>query len=221
MKLWELNELPNLPKMKLAVVGHVEWVTFLSVDKLPKPGIIGHAQESLEAPAGGGAVAAVQLSRIIDNQIHFFTALGKDELGKKSFEQLSNLGLKMCVAWRDKPTRKGISLVDNEGDRAITVIGERLQPSAKDPLPWNDLNDFDGVFVTATDVSSMKHCRKARVMTATPRLGLKKIQSSGLILDALIGSGLDPDERVNNDELDPLPHLIIKTEGKIFQLNPE
>ena len=39
-------------------------------------------------------------------------------------------------AWRDQPSRRGLSLVDHTGDRAITVIGERLTPTAEDSLPW-------------------------------------------------------------------------------------
>ena len=37
--------------MRLAVVGHVEWVEFARVERVPKPGEIAHA---LEAYAGGG-----------------------------------------------------------------------------------------------------------------------------------------------------------------------
>ena len=39
MNLLEPQDLPDLPKLKLAVVGHVEWVTFLSTDQLPQPGV--------------------------------------------------------------------------------------------------------------------------------------------------------------------------------------
>ncbi|MED5469986.1 MAG: ribokinase, partial [Cyanobacteriota bacterium] len=59
MNLLEPQDLPDLPKLKLAVVGHVEWVTFLSTDQLPQPGVISHAGHSFEEPAGGGAVVAV------------------------------------------------------------------------------------------------------------------------------------------------------------------
>ena len=49
------------------------------------------------------------------------------------------MGIKLHVAWRDKPTRRGFSLIDSQGERAITVIGERLAPTHKDNLEWNIL----------------------------------------------------------------------------------
>jgi ribokinase len=45
--------------MKLAVVGHVEWIEFLRVESVPRPGDIVGARETWEEPAGGGGVAAV------------------------------------------------------------------------------------------------------------------------------------------------------------------
>ncbi len=118
--------------LNFAVVGHVEWINFLKVDQLPKPGVISHSEKSLEYPAGGGSIIAKILSDLTLNQIHFFTSLGNDDYGDKCFKILSNMGIKMHVAWRDKPTRRGFSLIDSQGERAITVIGERLAPTHKD-----------------------------------------------------------------------------------------
>ena len=42
--------------LNFAVVGHIEWINFLRVDKLPKPGIISHSKKSIEYPAGGGSI---------------------------------------------------------------------------------------------------------------------------------------------------------------------
>ena len=66
--------------MKIAVVGHVEWVEFARVEHVPKPGEIVHASETWEEAAGGGAVAAVQLARL-GAETTLFTVLGNDELG--------------------------------------------------------------------------------------------------------------------------------------------
>ena len=66
--------------LNFAVVGHVEWMNFLRVDQLPKPGFISHSEKSLEYPAGGGAIIAKILSDLTLNQIHFFTSLGNDDL---------------------------------------------------------------------------------------------------------------------------------------------
>lgn len=213
MRLWPRDSLPPLPPLRLAVVGHVEVVSFLAVDQLPAAGLIGHASAFLEEPAGGGAVVAVQLARLLGRPVPFFTALGRDAIGERTVERLSALGLELHVAWRDAPTRRGISFVDGHGDRSITVIGDRLTPTAADPLPWQTLAACDGVFVTAADVPALRACRAATVLAATPRLRLPVLRESGVRLDALIGSGLDPGEAVPEGSLDPPPRLRIATEG--------
>ena len=56
------NEIENYKfkkgNLNFAVVGHVEWINFLNVDQLPKPGVISHSKNSLEYPAGGGSIIA-------------------------------------------------------------------------------------------------------------------------------------------------------------------
>ncbi len=208
-----LSSTSALPPLRLAVVGHVEWVEFLAVDQLPRPGTIGHAFRTLEEPAGGGAVVAVQMARLQRQPVQFFTALGRDSIGEASVRRLKHLGLEVHVAWREASTRRGLSLVDGEGDRSITVIGERLTPVLDDDLPWETLGKCDGIFVTAADAPLLKACRSAAVLAATPRVRLPVLQEAGVSLDALIGSGLDPSERVDPAQLDPAPHMLIRTEG--------
>jgi ribokinase len=203
----------RLPPLQLAVVGHLEWVNFLAVNALPQAGVISRAHRSLEEPAGAGAVVAVQLARLSRRPVLFFTALGRDAHGERSEARLRELGVEPVVAWREQPTRRGISLVDGSGDRAITVIGERLTPLASDPLDWERLEDCDGVFVSASDAAGLRLARQARVLTATPRLRLPLLQDARVKLDALIGSGLDADEQIPLDALDPAPALTIATEG--------
>ena len=43
----------------MAVVGHVEWVEFARVERVPRAGEIAHAEARLEEPAGGGAVVII------------------------------------------------------------------------------------------------------------------------------------------------------------------
>ncbi|MFM7634267.1 MAG: PfkB family carbohydrate kinase [Cyanobacteriota bacterium] len=213
LRLWPREELPSLPPLRLAVVGHVEWVSLVAVEQLPQAGTIARARGFREEPAGGGAVVAACLARLLGRPVPFFTALGRDGIGEQAAEGLRALGLELHVAWRDLPTRRGVSLVDRHGDRAITVIGERLSPTAADPLPWSDLADCDGVFVTASDAAVLRVCRRARLLAATPRLSLPVLREAGVVLDALIGSGLDPGEAVPEGALEPAPRLRIATEG--------
>ena len=213
MRLWSAEALPPMPPLQLAVVGHVEWVTFLAVDSLPAAGQIGHSHRELKEPAGGGAVVAVQLARLLGRPVPFFTSLGRDAIGERAAHRLAELGLDLHVGWRDRPTRRAISYVDGHGDRSITVIGDRLMPVAADPLPWERLASCDGAFVTAADAAALARCRAASVLAVTPRLGVPLLQRAAIPIDALIGSGLDPGERVPEGVLDHLPSLRIATEG--------
>ena len=210
----ELESPPKLQQLCLAVVGHIEWVDFLAVDHWPQPGLISHAQQRLEEPAGAGAVIAVQLAQLVDRPVHFFTALGRDSVGEACVQRLQKRGVEVHVAWRDAPTRRGISLVDEGGDRGITVIGDRLTPVSSDPLPWDVLRECDGAFVTAADAALVQIARTVPVLAATPRVGLAVLKSAGVQIDALIGSGLDPAEIVEPGALSPLPAVQISTEGE-------
>jgi ribokinase len=209
-----LAELPSLPDgLPLAVVGHVEMVSFLGVTRWPRPGLIQHANAFAEEPAGGGAVVAVQLARLTGARVPFFTALGRDRIGQQAAERLEALGLELHVAWRDAPTRRGVSFTDASGERGICVIGERLAPQASDPLPWERLAAMRGVFVTAADPEALRLARRAAWLAATPRLRLPVLQQAGVALDALIGSALDPGEQLPDDAIDPAPAIWIGTEG--------
>ena len=44
--------------LNFAVVGHVEWINFLKVDQLPKPGVISHSESPLSIQ-----LVVAQLSR--------------------------------------------------------------------------------------------------------------------------------------------------------------
>jgi ribokinase len=197
--------------VKVAVVGHVEWIEFLLVPHLPAAGQIVHASDSWAEPGGGGSVAAVQLAKLA-GAADFFTALGDDELGHRAFAELSALGLRLHVAWRNEPQRRGVTFVDESGERTITVIGERIVPRGADPLPWAELAEMDGVYFTGGDVEALRAAREARVLTATPRTR-ETLREGGVELDALIGSGRDPGEAYAPGELDPPPKLRVTTLG--------
>jgi ribokinase len=205
---------PALPSLKLAVVGHVEWVTFVAVERLPRAGQIQHAHEALEEPAGGGAVVAVQMARLSGQPVAFYTALGRDALGERAAAELQALGLELHVAWREAPTRRAITFLEASGERTITVIGKRLAPAAADPLPWDELGTCDGVFLTAADAQAVRLARRAGVLAATPRVRLPVLQEAAVQLDALIGSAQDPGERYQPGDLCPAPRIYVGTEAE-------
>src|SRR5438132_4280654 len=119
----------------MAVLGHIEWVQFAHVAAVPSAGSVVHGDDVFEEPAGGGAVAAVQLARLA-GAATLFTALGSDEYGSRSRARLAELGVRVEAAERAAPTRRAITLLDDEGERTITTLGPRLQASGGDELAW-------------------------------------------------------------------------------------
>src|SRR5438874_2096280 len=61
--------------MRTAVLGHIEWVDFVRVERLPRSGEILRALEAWEEPAGGGGVSAGQLAELA-GACTLYTALG-------------------------------------------------------------------------------------------------------------------------------------------------
>ncbi len=193
-------------------MGHVEWIEFARVEQVPLPGQIVHSLEAWEEPGGGGAVAAVQLAKLAGGAT-FFTALGDDELGHRAHRELEALGLRVEVAWRDEPQRRGFVFVDSAGERTITVIGSRLGPSDSDPLPWHELAGADAVYFTAGDAGSVRAARAARCLVASTR-SLEPLREAGEQIDALVASSTDAGERYEAGDLSPEPGLVIRTAGK-------
>ena len=94
--------------MNVAVVGHVEWVEFVEVEAVPRPGEIVHSLDRWEEAAGGGAVAAVQLANL-NGSVDFFTSLGGDELGRRAREQLEAQGVTVHAAETPEPQRRAFT----------------------------------------------------------------------------------------------------------------
>jgi ribokinase len=196
----------------MAVVGHVEWVRFAAVERLPEPGEIITARGSWTEAAGGGAVAAVRL-RELAGDCDFFVAVGNDWAGRSAREALNLLGLRVHSATRDESQRRGFTYVDDRGERTITLLGPKLHPHGGDPLPWDELAEVDGVYFTAGDVDALRAARRARMLVATAR-ELPTLQAAGVELDALVHSSTDPREHYEAGVLEPPPKLVVTTMGR-------
>jgi ribokinase len=198
--------------MRVAVVGHVEWVEFARVEHVPRPGEIVHALETWEEPAGGGAVAAAQLAKLAGSCL-FFTGLGSDELGRRSRAELGRMSIEIRAIPEAEPTRRAFTYVDETGERTITVLGEKLRPRGGDSrLPWRELAGLDGAYFVSGDAEALHHARLARVLVATAR-ELATLREAGVQLDVLVGSGEDEGELYRPGELDPPPHVVVTTSG--------
>jgi ribokinase len=181
---------------------------------MPAAGEIAHTVERWEEPGGGGAVAAVQLVRL-NGECLFLTALGGDELGTRARRELEGLGVEVRAAPTEEPQRRAVVHVDESGERAITVIGQKLLPRGASPaLRWRDLEGAEAVYFVSGDENALRLARRARVLVATPR-ELSILKDAGVELDALVGSGEDDGERYHPGDLDPPPRLVVATAGPL------
>jgi len=189
--------------VRCAVVGHVEWVESVLVDRVPAAGQIAHADEDWSEPAGGGAVAAAQIVKLA-GACEFFTALGDDDLGRRSVERFAELGITVHAEWFGA-TRRAFVQVDGHGERTITTVGPKLRPRS---LPTMD--GYDAVFFVAGEPETLRQARAAKFLSATPR-EFETLSEGGVHLDLLVGSNTDPGERYDGG-LDT--GIVVLTEGQ-------
>jgi ribokinase len=195
---------------RVAVVGHVEWVDFIELERMPREGEVLGARSAFAQAAGGGAVVAVVLAEL-GADVDFFTALGDDHHGRAAAEQLRERGVEVHVAWRaGRPTRRAVTLL-GDGERTIVTVGERLEPRGSDELPWARLAGADGVYFTAGDVGTLERARRARNVVASPRG--RSVLERGPRIDALVYSARDPDERAWARRLNGSSRLLVETRG--------
>jgi ribokinase len=200
--------------VNVAVVGHVEWVEFVEVEAVPRPGEIVHALSTWDEPAGGGAVAAVQLANL-NGSAHLFTALGGDDLGRRSRAELEARGVTVHASAVAEEQRRAITYVDGNGERTITVLGRKQVPSGEDAnLPWEELARCDAVFFVSGDIAALRAARRSRVLVATAR-ELETLRRGGERLDVLVGSGNDASERFEAGDLEPPPETVVTTSGSL------
>ncbi len=200
--------------VRAAVVGHVEWIEFVQVERVPRAGEIVGAGDSWEQAGGGGSVAATQLSLLADSVL-FFTVLGADELGRRAFAELRERGVEVHATFVDVPQRRGVTFVDATGERTITTIGVKLGPRGHDDsLPWHELSRCDAVYFCAGDVDALVAARRARVLAATAR-ELGTLRQAAVELDVVVASGKDDAELYRPGDLDPEPRLAVTTSGAL------
>jgi ribokinase len=196
--------------VRVAVIGHVEWIEFARVPRVPARGEIVSACEWWEEAAGGAAIAAVQACKL-GAEVEFYAAVGDDERGRRAVEHFRELGLTVHAVARGRQ-RRGFMHLDADGERTITILGERTVPAGSDPLPWDRLEGADAVYFTGGDAAALRAARRARRLVATPRAGAT-LREAGVKLDVLVRSGHDPAERDAGADLQPPPRLIVSTGG--------
>lgn len=185
-------------------MGHVEIVEFARVPHWPRAGEIVHATETFTEPAGGGAVVARQLA-LLAGRCELFTAFGDDDPGRGAVRRLAELGVDVHVQHPPhSATRRAWTHLDGDGERTITVLGDKLLP--RGPLP---LEGFDVVFFVSGDLEALRSARRTRFLAATLREH-ERLRGSGVQLDLVVGSATDPGER-HDSEIDA--RLVVLTDG--------
>ena len=200
-----------MARMRVAVVGHVDYVDFLSVERVPAAGEIVTAEETWGEAAGGGGMAAVRLAALAA-ECRFFTALGRDDFGLEAERQLQELGVHVEADWQEPPQRRGFCYLDADGERTITLLTPKMRPRSSAPLPWDELAAYDAVYFTGGDAGALRAARAARLLVATAR-ELWTVREARVELDALVGSASDPDERYERGDVEPEPRLVFFTAG--------
>jgi ribokinase len=194
--------------LKLAVVGHVEWVTHADAPFIPPPGEIVHLTDPLTQPAGGGAVAAAAMARM-GADVAFFTAAGNDV---PLVADMEALGVRTHAALRHVPHTRALVMRDPSGERTICVIGTNLHPVAADPLPWAELESVDGVYYTGDDPETLRMARRAPLLVVTARR-FESLVASEVEADVLVASGRDRGEQFDLGRLAAPPRHVVVTSG--------
>lgn len=195
---------------QIGVVGHVEFVEFIAVERLPQAGEVIQGDEPVLRVGGGGGVACAALAAFGD-EVEFFTALGEDEPGRRSVAQLKERGVRVHAGRREQPTRRAVTLLEHGGERTIVTLGERLEPYGSDLLPWETLARCPAVYFTAGDAAALRQARHAGVLVATPRGGAAL--GSGVPIDALVYSAHDPTERAQAEALAGCARITVASDG--------
>ena len=194
--------------LRLAVVGHVEWVTFARLAALPPAGGIVHLEDPVDQPGGGGAATALALVGM-GADVSLYTALCDDV---PAAEMLERAGVRVLAAHRDGAQTRVLAAVDPAGERTLFVVGDNRHPKLDDPLPWDDLGSMDGVYFTGRDPRTLVASRRARTLVVTARR-FESLVASGVRADALVGSGSDPGERFDLARLAAPPRHVVVTAG--------
>ena len=195
----------------VGVVGHVEWVDFVSVPHLPVHGKILHAQSAFARAGGGGAVAASVLAEL-GADVDFYCALGPDAEGRATVAQLEERGVRIHVAWRDQPTRRAVTFLEPGGERTIVTLGERLAPFGSDELEWERLADARSVYFTAGDGGALERAHSSPCVVASPR-ARDVLEADDAWVYALVFSEGDEDERAWAHRVESHTRLLVATEG--------
>ena len=118
------------------------------------------------------------------------------------------------AAPREGLHRRGFVHLDDDHERTITILGERIVPHGDDDLPWERLGDVDGVYFTGGDVGALEQARRARKVVATPRARTTRCARLGVSSTRSCDRPWTPASSTPRSALDPAPDIVVSTAGK-------
>jgi ribokinase len=197
---------------RIGVVGHVEWVLFGRAAGPPSRGQIVHLHDPFETPAGGGAVAALALARA-GAEVIFWTALAEDHEGIETRRLLSGEGIDVRAGSRDGRQARAVVVLDDAGERTITVAAQNHYPRGDESLGWDDASSCAAIYATCAEPSALVAARRAPILVASARQA-DAVRAAGIVVDVLLGSARDAGERPGEQALDPPPSAVVETLGE-------
>ena len=173
--------------MKLAVVGHVEWVEFARVEHVPAAG----RDRARARDLGGGRRGRRGRRRPAREPQRLGAASSPRSAATSTVAARASSstarGVTVHVGAAEEPQRRAFTYVDGDGERTITVLGRKLVPSGDDAtLPWEELARCDAVYFVSGDVAALAggaaraRARRdvARAADAPPRRASSSTSSS-------------------------------------------
>ena len=179
--------------MRVAVVGHVEWIEFAVCARAPRRGDRARRRELAGARGrwGGGGGAAPQARRR-RHALHRFRGRRGGPPLRAWAEELGldvEGGVPARVAAARLRARRRCRRADDHGARAEARPGAGATRSG-----GSELDDADAVYFTAGDAEAVRHARRAG-RWSRPRVALATLVAAGVELDVLVASAKDAGER--------------------------
>lgn len=196
---------------RVAIIGHVEWVTHAR-GLMPPRGGIADLSDPFDEPAGGGGVAACAAARL-GAPVVLMTALGDDATAQASAQVLADRGVRVIAAARPGRQTPALSVSGTDGERSIVVVGPRLQPRGEEALDWDAIDPHGAAYYAGEDPGALVRARRAGTLVVSARR-VDDLIRAGVTADVVVGSATDPDEDAGRIPAQLTPRYRVLTDGE-------
>ena len=146
--------------------------------------------------------------------VDFLTALGTGPDAERSGAELRALGVTVHAGSRPDPQRRTFTFLDDDAERTITVLGERIVPRARRPaaVGRRSASSTRSTSPAATRARCAPPARRA--CSSRRRARWARWPSRASTLDVLVGSAHDAGEVYEPGMLSPEPRVVVRTERR-------